>query len=96
MTQALASTINRYRLNFVAMLTLTVLVAVDVLGSALQAQTAVPPDISIDVNPIFDNMEVYIPVFMAIFAIPAGIMIAIVLVKFIINAIRNAFEGKSI
>lgn len=60
------------------------------------AQTAEPVALNIDLNPLFDNINTYIPVFFGIFAIPGGIAIAIVLVRFIINAVRGAFEGKSV
>lgn len=73
-----------------------------VMALPAMAQTATPEpttaaiSLAIDVNPLFDSIETYIPMFFAIFAIPGGIAIAIVLVRFIINTVKGAFEGKSL
>lgn len=66
--------------------------AVMMLTSAVAfAQTAVPPPtIDLDVTPLFDSMNSYLPVFLVIFAIPGGIALAIGLVRLIINAISSA------
>lgn len=58
------------------------------------APTTVPaPELELDVTPLFDSMNSYIPLFLAIFAIPGGIVIAIALVRMLINAIANAIKG---
>lgn len=78
------------------------LIVLAVLAMALAAMTAVsfaqtpePPTINLDVGPLFDSMNNYIPVFLLIFAIPGGIAIAIAVVKMLINAVQNAFKGAS-
>jgi hypothetical protein len=75
---------------------LLAVVAALVLMAAVPAFAQEAPSIQIDPTPIFDGIETYAPIFFAIFAIPGGILIAIVLVRMIINAIVNAFRGSSI
>ena len=61
-------------------------------GLSASAQTAIPPpDIEIDVTPLFSNLGVYIALFMGILALPGAIKIGKQLVVFIIDMIVDAF-----
>ena len=46
-----------------------------------------------DLTPFFDALNLYLPVFIGIFAIVGGIAGAMALAKFVINAVVNAFRG---
>jgi hypothetical protein len=81
---------------------LFLLLALMLTSAAAFAQTATPepepttvpaPTLDLDVTPLFDSMNGYIPLFLAIFAIPGGIVIAIALVRMIIDSIGNAIKG---
>ena len=48
--------------------------------------------LDIDVQPLFDNMQIWIPVMFGIFAIPAGIRLAIGVVQMIVNKFSDAFK----
>lgn len=80
---------NRSLFLIMAALSLMVMMSVTAF-----AQTAVPPPtIDLDVTPLFESMNGYIPLFLGIFAIPGGIVIAIALVRMLINAVSNAIKG---
>lgn len=88
--------------NFAAMprrrlITLMMLAAMLVMMTVTAfAQTPVPaPSIDLDVTPLFDSMNSYIPLFLGIFAIPGGIVIAIALVRMLINLVSGAIKGAS-
>jgi hypothetical protein len=80
---------------------LALFVALMLTSAVAFAQTATPvpptavpaPTLDLDVTPLFDSMNSYIPIFLAIFAIPGGIVIAIALVRMIINSVGNAIKG---
>src|SRR5690349_8970745 len=63
-------------------------------GGRLLAQTDVPVQLEIDMGPLFTNINTYLPIMFGIFAVAGGITIAMVLAKFLINAIKGAFEGR--
>lgn len=48
---------------------------------------------TIDPQPIFDGISTYLPWVFAILAIPAGIMLAVKIARFIIKAFEGAFSG---
>ena len=48
--------------------------------------------LDVDLQPLFDAIGVYFPIFLGILAIPAGIGIAILLANFIIDKVRDAFR----
>lgn len=52
--------------------------------------------LNIDLQPLFDNINIYLPIFFLIFAIPGAIVIAMLIAKLIINSVRAAFEGGKI
>ena len=52
--------------------------------------------LDIDLSPFFTQLNIYLPVFLGLFAIVGAIGGAIALSKMIIGAIVNAFSGKNI
>ena len=52
--------------------------------------------LDLDLSPFFDQLNIYLPVFLGLFAIIGAIGGAIALSKMIIGAVVNAFSGKSI
>lgn len=50
--------------------------------------------LDIDVQPLFDAINNYIPVFFGLLSIAGGITIALLIARFIINAISDAFSGR--
>jgi hypothetical protein len=75
---------------------ITVFVALMMLPAAAMAQTDVPLTLDLDLSPVFTSINQYLPTFLGIFGIIGGIAIAIVIAKFVINAIKGAFTGKDI
>lgn len=65
-------------------------------GGRLLAQTETPVNLEIDVNPLFESINQYLPIMFGIFAVAGGISIAMVIVRFLINAIIGAFKGGGI
>lgn len=65
-----------------------------VLMSMVAPSFASAVTLDVDVAPLFDNANIYLPIFMAIFAIPFGIAIAYALVKLIGGAIVGAISGR--
>lgn len=51
--------------------------------------------LNFDITPFFEQLGVYLPVFIGIFAIVGGIAAAIALSKLVINAVVDAFKGGS-
>jgi len=49
--------------------------------------------LNLDMQPLFDGINTYLPIFFLIFAIPGGIVIAMLIAKLVINSVRAAFEG---
>ena len=60
---------------------------------APQRITLASVSLDIDLDPLFTAINDNLPTFMSVFAIVGGIAIAIIIVKFIINAIIDAFKG---
>lgn len=54
------------------------------------------PEIDIDLTPLFESIATYLPIFVAIFGIAGGIAAAIVLARFVINAVIRAFSGSQV
>jgi len=54
------------------------------------------PTLEFDLTPFFDSLNMYLPIFIGIFAIVGGIAGAMALAKFVINAVVNAFKGGSL
>lgn len=52
--------------------------------------------LDIDVQPLFDGIQQFFPVAMAVFGIIGGLLIAFSLARYLVNAFKMAFEGKSI
>jgi hypothetical protein len=48
--------------------------------------------LNIDLQPLWDSIANYFPVFFGILVIPAGISVAIKLAEFLINKVRDAFK----
>ena len=48
--------------------------------------------LDVDLQPLFDQINVFFPIMLGILAIPAGIGIAIVLANYIITKVREAFR----
>lgn len=68
-----------------------VLVGALLLSMPVSAQDA-PTLPEIDPQPLFDGIGTYLPWIFAILAIPAGIMLAVKIAKFIIKAFEGAFS----
>ena len=49
--------------------------------------------IDFDLQPFFDSLNVYLPIFIGLFAIVGGIAGAMALAKYVIGAIVDAFRG---
>jgi hypothetical protein len=49
-----------------------------------------------DLTPFFDSLNVYLPIFIGLFAIVGGIAGAIALARYVINAVVDAFKGGSL
>ena len=47
-----------------------------------------------DLTPFFENLNTYLPMFIAVFAIVGGIAGAMALAKFVVGAIVDAFSGR--
>lgn len=58
------------------------------------AQSA--PSISFDMQPFFDSLNQYLPIFISLFGIIGGIAGAMALARYIIGAVVRAFSGGSI
>lgn len=71
------------------------LIAAIALFQQVPAQAA---SLTLDLNmqPLFDGINTYLPIFFLIFAIPGGIVIAMLIAKLVINSVKSAFEGGSI
>lgn len=54
-----------------------------------------PAELVIDVTPLYESISAYIPMFLVLFAIPGGIVIAVSLVRMIVNAVGNAIKSAS-
>ena len=52
--------------------------------------------LSINMQPLFDGINTYLPIFFLIFAIPGGIVIAMLIARLVINSVKAAFEGGAI
>jgi hypothetical protein len=48
--------------------------------------------LNIDLQPLWDSISAYFPVFFGVLVIPAGIAIAIKLSEFLISKVRDAFR----
>lgn len=46
-----------------------------------------------DLQPFFDSLNTYLPIFIGLFAIVGGIAGAIALARYVINAVIGAFQG---
>lgn len=79
------------RKAFMLAMLLTFLLAVNLASAAAQSLT-----LDIDVQPLFDGIEQFFPIAMAVFGIIGGLLIAFSLARYLVNAFKNAFEGKSI
>lgn len=74
----------------------SVMVGALMVAVALSHQVAVHAaslSLNINLQPLFDNVNVYLPIFFLVFAIPGAIVIAMLISKLIINSVRAAFEG---
>lgn len=52
--------------------------------------------LTFDLTPFFDSLNVYLPIFIGLFAIVGGIAGAMALARYVINAIVSAFKGGSL
>jgi hypothetical protein len=52
--------------------------------------------LSFDLQPFFDSLNQYLPVFIGLFAIIGGISGAMALSRYVINAIVDAFSGRGL
>jgi hypothetical protein len=76
------------------LLVLVLLFVVALPASGVFAQEA--PSIEIDLTPIFNGISANLPWVLALFGVIGGIMIAIALGKWIVNAVTAAFKGGKI
>lgn len=74
-----------------ALLTLTL--ASFAPGGASFAQSS---QIDFDLQPFFDSLNQYLPIFIGLFALIGGIAGAMAISKYIIGAVVDAFSGKGI
>jgi len=63
-------------------------------GPRAMAQSDITLDF--DLSPLFDAINQYLPVFLTVFGIVGGIAAAMVLSRFVVNAVINAFSGGKI
>jgi len=49
-----------------------------------------------DLTPFFESLNIYLPIFIGLFAIVGGIAGAMALARYVINAIVSAFKGGSL
>lgn len=63
-------------------------------GTGVYAQSS--PTIDFDLTPFFDNLNVYLPVFLGVFGLVGAIAGAMALSRTIIGAVVRAFSGGSI
>jgi hypothetical protein len=72
-------------------------VAVALTSGRSEAQTTTPAlQLDIDLTPLFTSINQNLPTFFGIFAVVGGLSIAIVLARYLINAVKGAFEGKDV
>lgn len=58
------------------------------------APTDVPAvSLEVDMTPLFESLNTYLPTFIGIFAVIGGIGLAIAFARFLINAVKGAFTG---
>lgn len=48
--------------------------------------------LDVDLQPLWDSISTYFPIFFGILVVPAGITVAIKLAEFLINKVREAFS----
>lgn len=48
--------------------------------------------LNIDLQPLWDSISLYFPVFFGILVVPAGIAVAIKLAEFLISKVSDAFK----
>ena len=60
------------------------------------APTYAQTTLEFDLSPFFDQLNVYLPIFIGLFAIVGGIAGAIALARYVINAVVDAFKGGSL
>lgn len=61
------------------------------LGIAIPTSAAPPAPPTIDLSPLFENLNGWMPQAIALLAVPAGIVLAIAFARFIIRAILEGF-----
>jgi len=67
-----------------------VMTAISFVGDATYAQS---DTIDFDLAPFFESLNVYLPIFIGLFAVIGGIAGAMALAKFVIGAVVKAFSG---
>lgn len=53
-------------------------------------------DLTIDVQPLFDGIETFLPVAISVFGLIGGVAIAFNLARYIVNSFLSAFSGGNI
>jgi len=67
------------------------MVAVSVMPAAAQSLT-----LDVDIADLFTQINNFLPIGFAIFAVPVGIVVAFSLVRFVANALIRAFNGQQL
>jgi hypothetical protein len=80
--------ITRRQLVYIVLIAV---IAVAVAPTFAQSST---PTLTFNIDPFFDAMNDYLPMFMGIFAIAAAIAGAAALVRMVLGAIVEAFSGR--
>lgn len=83
-------------LHVAAALLLALAFATVAVSLVMPDQVASAQSFDVDLQPFFDNLNIYLPLFISIFAIVGGIAGAIALAKLVINAIVKTFQGGSL
>lgn len=91
---AFPRTVRRYGARALGALAAAAALAAVLLPNGYARASAL--SLSIDVQPLFDAIQSYVPLFFGILAIGGGIAIGLAIARFVINSIKSAFEGRSL
>lgn len=73
-------------------------VSAALLAALVTIQTAAAQSLTIDldISQLFTQINNFLPVGIAIFAVPVGIVVAFTLIRFVANALIKAFNGQQL
>lgn len=74
------------------------LVAVALFAALISLRPAAAQSLNIDIDltALFEQINNFLPVGIAIFAVPVGIVVAFTLIRFVANALIKAFNGQQL